>query len=366
MRSGPPPSPLMTDELPPSPVLPMAWRGGWRDGALHLLDQTLLPAEERRLVQRASAGLVHDIQRLAVRGAPLLGLAGVYGLVLAMRESIEEPADAHRTLEARFAARAETLARARPTAVNLPRAIERALALPRCREGTPEQRAQALLEHAGLLEVQERAACAAIARHGADLLGARTRVLTHCNAGALVTPGLGTALAPLYLLHHRGRPVFVWVDETRPLLQGLRLTAYELGKAGVPFAVVADAAAASLMRRGEVDAAIVGADRVCRNGDVVNKVGTYAVALACRAHDLPFYVAAPLTTFDTDTARGEDVEIEQRPGDALRYLRAEAWPVGVPSREPAFDVTPADLVSALITEIGVLDPLHLPSRAFAP
>ena len=354
----------MRDGLPPSPVLPLAWRGGWRDGALHLLDQTLLPAEERMRVLRTSAELVRDIQRLAVRGAPLLGLAGAYGLVLAMRESIEELEGGSRGLDARFALRAEALARARPTAVNLPRAVSEALAQPRCREGTPEQRAQALLEHAAALEARERIACESIARHGADLLGGRTRVLTHCNAGALVTPGLGTALAPLYLLHHRGLPVHVWVGETRPLLQGLRLTAYELSKAGVPFAVVADGAAADLMRRGEVDAAIVGADRVCRNGDVVNKVGTYAVALACRAHGLPFYVAAPLSTFDAATPSGDAVEIEQRPGDALRYLRPESCPASLPSREPAFDVTPAALVSALITEIGVLDPLRLPSEAF--
>jgi methylthioribose-1-phosphate isomerase len=347
--------------LPPSPVTPLAWQGGWRDGALALLDQTLLPREERMLRRRASAEVVTDIQRLAVRGAPLLGIAGAYALVLAWREALEAPAPTSEA-EARFAAGARSLAHARPTAVNLPWAVASALARTRGLGGA--ERGEALLAHARALEAQERAACAAIARHGADLLGTRTRVLTHCNAGALVTPGLGTALAPLYLLHHRGAPVHVWVDETRPLLQGLRLTAYELGKAGVAHTVIADDVAPGLMRQGLVDAAIVGADRVCRNGDVVNKVGTYAVALACRAHDIPFYVAAPRTTFDAATARGADVPIEERRGDAARYLLAGTAPPGAPTFEPAFDVTPAALVTALVTEAGALDPLRLPSSIF--
>jgi methylthioribose-1-phosphate isomerase len=348
--------------LPEPPVTPLAWRGGWRDGALELLDQTLLPAEERTLVRRASADLVGDVQRLAVRGAPLLGLAGAYGLVLAWREALDAGGGADR-VHARFDASASALARARPTAINLSRAVEASLRAVRGLGG--DARGEALLACARELELREREACAAIARHGAEALTGRTQVLTHCNAGALVTPGLGTALAPLYLLHHRGTPVHVWVDETRPLLQGLRLTAYELGRAGVPWTVISDGAAPGLMRAGAIEAAIVGADRICRNGDVVNKVGTYAVALACHAHGLPFFVAAPRSTFDAATATGADVEIEERRGDVARYLLTGSTPGDLRTREPAFDVTPARLVTAFLTEQGRLDPAALPASIFA-
>lgn len=350
-------------DLPDPPVLPLAWQGGARDGALRLLDQTLLPGREATLVRRLSAEVVADIRRLAVRGAPLLGLAGAYGLVLAAREALAQGGDGA-AFEREFAMRSRALAQARPTAVNLPRAVARALADPAVRAGAPEGRGAALLAFAQRLEQEEREACAAIAQHGALALAGRRRVLTHCNAGALVTPGLGTALAPLYALHHRGAQLHVWVDETRPLLQGLRLTAYELAKAGVPHAVIADGAAPGLMGRGLVDAAIVGADRICRNGDVVNKVGTYGVALACRHHGIPFFVAAPRSTFDAATARGADVEIEERPGDGARYLAAGTCPAGAPTQEPAFDVTPVELVTAFITPLGVFPASNPPAALF--
>jgi methylthioribose-1-phosphate isomerase len=334
-------------DLPAPPVVPLAWRGDADHGTLALLDQTLLPARELVLERRSSAEVVDDIRRLAVRGAPLLGLAGAYGLVLAARESRDE---------GELVAKAASLAGARPTAVNLARAVERALAGPH--DGAT------LLAFARDLEQEERAACEAIARHGAVALAGRRRVLTHCNAGALVTPGLGTALAPLYALHHRGAALHVWVDETRPLLQGLRLTAYELGKAGVPHAVLADGAAAGLMRRGLVDAAIVGADRICANGDVVNKVGTYGVALACRHHGVPFFVAAPRSTFDAATPTGAMVEIEERAGDGARYLAPGTTVATSPTEEPAFDVTPAALVDGFVTPLGTFAPADLPPALF--
>ncbi|MFV1958628.1 MAG: S-methyl-5-thioribose-1-phosphate isomerase, partial [Planctomycetota bacterium] len=186
-------------------------------------------------------------------------------------------------------------------------------------------------------------------------LAGATRFLTHCNAGALVTPGLGTALAPIYVLHGRGEPVHVWVDETRPLLQGLRLTHWELARAGIAHRVLVDGAAASLFAGGAVDAVIVGADRVCSNGDVANKVGTYGLAVLARHHDVPFFVAAPLTTLDPATASGHAVPIEERPGDEARYLRPEVLAGDVETYAPAFDVTPAALVTALLTDAGPIE-----------
>jgi methylthioribose-1-phosphate isomerase len=338
-------------DLPAPPVQALAWRGDAATGALHVLDQTLLPGEELTLVRTRAADVVADIKRLAIRGAPLLGVAGAYAVVLAAREAHA----AGGAGGARMQAQVREIADARPTAVNLAGAVETVLSAAKPHAGDSARFLAALFAAAEALEARERAATEAIARHGALLLAGRTRLLTHCNAGALVTPGLGTALAPIYALHHRGVALHVWVDETRPLLQGMRLTAYELGKAGVPYAVVGEGAAFGLMRRGEVDAAIVGADRICANGDVVNKVGTYGVALGCRHHDIPFYVAAPRSTFDPRTATGDDVPIEQRRGDSGVYVRPGTLAPGAPTAEPAFDVTPAALVTAYITEDGVCD-----------
>lgn len=351
------------DAAPASPLAPLAWHGSWQDGHLELLDQALLPAREARVQRRTVAEVVHDIQRLCVRGAPLLGLAGAYGLVLAQREALAAgPAAAGP--QARFAQLAGQLERARPTAVNLPRAVRAACAATQHLAHDGAARAAALLAWAHGLEAAEREACAAIARHGVEALGPARSILTHCNAGALVTPGLGTALAPLYLLHARGEPVHAWADETRPLLQGLRLTAWELARAGIRCTVLAEGAAPGLMRQGRIEAAIVGADRICRNGDVVNKVGTYGVALACRAHGLPFLVAAPRSTFDASTPDGAAVVIEERPGDGDRYLQPGTRPAGVATCEPAFDVTPAALVTAYVTELGCHRPGALPQALF--
>ncbi len=342
--------------VPEPPVSPLRWQGSWKDGHLRLLDQTRLPRHETWREHETAETVIDDIRRLAVRGAPAIGIAGAYALVLAARQVLAAAPGMSRPdfLEG-LAAAARPIADARPTAVNLPAAVERHLALAGEAPGSPEQIAQALLAAAEGLDAYERASCAAMGRYGAAWLHGRRNLLTHCNAGALVTSGIGTALAPIYVLHASGEEVFVYADESRPLLQGLRLTSYELGKAGVPHAVQADSAAAGLMARGGVDAVIVGADRVCANGDVVNKVGTYSVALAAHRHGVPFVVAAPLSTLDSETAAGADVPIEDRPADAGAYLEPETVPIDLTAHAPAFDVTPHELVSALVSEAGVVE-----------
>jgi len=339
----------MASPTPEPPVRALAWEGDAANGGLGILDQTRLPLEEVVNVRRDVVQVEEDIRRLAVRGAPALGVAAAYGLVLAARATPPED------FAAGLARRAASLAAVRPTAVNLRFAVERSLAAWRAAGSPVDGAPELLLETARSLEAYEADACAAIGRLGADRLEGCDHVLTHCNAGALVTPGLGTALAPLYVRHARGRPLHVWVDETRPLLQGLRLTAYELGRAGISHAVVGEGAAWTLFRQGRVDAVITGADRVCLNGDVVNKVGTWPLAVACREHKVPFLVAAPLTTLDPATDRGADVAIEERPGDLLRYLREGTAPPALPTFEPAFDVTPAGLVTCLVTEAGTVE-----------
>lgn len=342
--------------LPEPPVTPLRWTGGWQDGRLHLLDQTRLPRAALWREHDEPATVIEDIRRLAVRGAPAIGIAGAYALALAARTVLGGDAAMPRPVFlARLAAEAQAIADARPTAVNLPAAVARHMRLAEAAPGSPEQIARALLDAARELDAYEREACAGIGRHGAAWLWGRTRFLTHCNAGALVTSGIGTALAPIYVLHAAGHDVHVHADESRPLLQGLRLTAYELAEAGIPHRVLADGAAASLLRSGRIDAVITGADRVCANGDVVNKVGTYPLALAAREHGVPFLVAAPLSTLDPATPTGADVPIEERPDDQRAYLVSEATPEPLPAYAPAFDVTPAALVRALVTEVGVLE-----------
>jgi methylthioribose-1-phosphate isomerase len=289
----------------------------WTGDALEVLDQTRLPEEEVVLRLTTADEVIDAIRRLAVRGAPALGVAGAFGVVL-------EP-------EA-----AERIASARPTAVNLRWAVRRVLA---ARDREAEARA---------IWEEDQAACLAIGAVGRYELRDASRLLTICNAGRLATAGIGTALAPIYEKARAGEPVEVFACETRPLRQGARLTAWELADAGIPVTVLPDGAAASLLGSGRVDAVIVGCDRVAANGDVANKVGTYALALAARAHGVPFYVAGPVSTLDRDTATGAEIEIEERAASELAAAPGAAvW-------NPAFDVTPAALVTALITDAGVL------------
>ena len=328
----------------------------YADGALRAIDQTQLPWREVELELRSADDVVGAIHRLSIRGAPLIGVAAAYGVAL---ELARDPDALERACAA--------LAGARPTAVNLAHAVQRVRAAVLAAGATGDARAAAVaLSEARALHAEEEAASDAIARHGADLLTGRRRILTHCNTGALAAPGRGTALAVIAELADRGELELVLAAESRPLLQGARLTVYELGRLGIEHALVVDGAAAGLIAAGEVDAVIVGCDRVAANGDVANKVGTYAHALAAAAAGIPFVVAGPCTTIDPACPSGAEIVIEERDGAEVRS--AGLWrdePIGLtvagtPCRNPAFDVTPAGLVTALVTERGVAAP---PTRA---
>lgn len=322
----------------------------WDGRALAVLDQTRLPRAEVWLELTGAEDTAAAIRRLAVRGAPLIGIVAAYGLAM---EVARRPGLG--TLEHG----ADVLAAARPTAVNLAWAVQRvrAAALAAGPAGmAAEARAEAQRIHA-----EEDAASAAIARHGADLLAGARRILTICNTGALAAGGEGTALAVILELHRRDPGVRVLACETRPLLQGARLTAWELARAGVPHALLVDGAAAGLIRRGEADAVIAGTDRVAANGDVANKVGTYGLALAARAAGIPFVIAGPVSSIDPAVPDGDRIEIEERGAEeVVGFGGADVAPPGTAVRNPAFDVTPAELVTALVTERGVAAP---PDRA---
>ena len=317
-----------------------------------LLDQTRLPAEEKVAVCRDLPALIESIRRLVVRGAPMLGLAGAYGVALA----------AYRDEDVAVAAAA--LTGARPTAVNLGLGARRARdAYQRARAGHAGNgeagrfARAAALEEARVMHREDADACAGIAAHGLALIPERARILTHCNTGALVTGGEGTAFGIVRAAHRAGRVRMLWVDETRPLLQGARLTAWEARRAGIGYAVLPDAAAASLFARGEVDIVLVGADRIAADGSVANKIGTYGLAVLARHHGVPFVVAAPVSTIDLGTPDGGSIVVEQRPAAEVNSVAGvPTAPAGGPAYNPAFDVTPAHLVSAIVTERGVAAP----------
>jgi methylthioribose-1-phosphate isomerase len=320
----------------------------WDGRRLAVLDQTRLPGAEVWLSLEGARDTAQAIRRLAVRGAPLIGVAAAYGLAM---EVAREPGLG--TLESGW----ELLRAARPTAVNLAYAVDRVRAAALAAgAGGEEAVAAAARDEAQRIHAEEDAASAAIAAHGADLLAGAQRIATHCNTGALAAGGHGTALAVILELNERGG-VHVLAGETRPLLQGSRLTVWELARAGASHELVVDAAMAGLIRRGEVDAVVVGADRVAANGDTANKVGTYPLALAARAAGIPFVVAAPTSTIDATLPDGDDIEIEERDGDEVRAFAGAASTLpGTAVRNPAFDVTPAALVTALVTERGVARP----------
>jgi methylthioribose-1-phosphate isomerase len=320
--------------------------------AVRIIDQRLLPDRFVERDLRSVEEVMDAIQTLAVRGAPAIGVAAALGLVATLAPYSDE--DAH-LFRARLQAHAGLIGGTRPTAVNLSWAMRRMRA---AADAQPTGSSAALLQRlraeATAILDEDIAMCRAIGTHGATLIPDGTRVLTHCNAGALATSGIGTALAPVYVAHEAGRSVHVFADETRPLLQGSRLTAWELGRAGVPVTVLTDAMAASLMRAGEIDMVFVGADRIAENGDVANKIGTYNVAVLAKHHGIPFYVCAPWSTIDHATKSGADIEIEQRHADEVRHVRdVPTAPSGVNVRNPAFDVTPHDLVTAIVTDRGV-------------
>src|SRR6185312_2191328 len=315
----------------------------FEDGVLHAIDQTELPWNERELALRTADEVAQAIIRLAIRGAPLIGVAAAYGVAL---ELARDPSPES------LARACQTLRTARPTAVNLSAAVDRVRKAVQRGADPPT----AALNEARAIEAEEEAASAAIARHGADVLskaGAR-RILTHCNTGAWAAPGRGTALAVIAELADRGGLENVIATESRPLLQGARLTVYELNRLGIPHELIVDSAAPGLIAAGAVDAVIVGCDRVAANGDVANKVGTYGLALAARAAGIPFVVAGPTSTIDAATPTGADIAIEERDPDEVRQATGQILTLpGTRTRNPAFDVTPAALVTALVTERGV-------------
>ncbi|HSE67308.1 MAG TPA: S-methyl-5-thioribose-1-phosphate isomerase [Gemmatimonadales bacterium] len=324
----------------------IAWT---ESGTVRILDQTRLPGEETYRELSQPEDMAEAIRTLRVRGAPLIGVAAAMGVALAARrqggraarhEDIEEACD--------------TLKATRPTAVNLAWAVERMRKVARSASAAGDGLHAALVAEANAIWEEDRAMCRRIGEAGLPLLPEGALVHTHCNAGALATSGMGTALAPVYLAHEAGRQVSVIADETRPLLQGSRLTAWELGRAGISCTVIADNMAASRLRRGGITCVIVGADRIAANGDVANKIGTYGVALAAREHGVPFYVAAPTSTFDFNSPDGSRIPIEERGAEEIRAVGGHAVaPSGAAVWNPAFDVTPAELVAGYITDKGL-------------
>ncbi len=336
----------------------LGWVGDASTGHLRLIDQTRLPGAFVEVVCRDVATVWEAIKTLRVRGAPAIGVAAAYGAVLGARVGLSE---GQMGLEQALAAATGHLRTSRPTAVNLFWALDR---MDRFASGIPREVGRdefldRLLSEAHRVADEDRDMCRAIGAHGATLIGTGQGILTHCNAGALATSDTGTALAVIYAAHEQGKSPHVFADETRPLLQGARLTAWELQRRGVRVTLICDNMAAQVMKEGRVQSVIVGADRIAANGDTANKIGTYGVALLARAHGIPFYVAAPSSTFDLSLADGSGIPIEQRdPSEVTRGFGVATAPDGVDVYNPAFDVTPADLIAGIITDRGVIRPVN--------
>ena len=331
----------------------------WLDAefAVSLLDQTALPESESWLHIETPEAMADAIRRLAVRGAPAIGIAAAYGVALALRDRLDRPSS---ELSSDVAETIDLLGSTRPTAVNLFYSLERMRrVLDRWEGGGSIGGGSALrgelLDEAHAILSADREAGRRLGEFGLELLGEANAVLTHCHTGGVATSGYGTALAPILLAQERGRPLKVFVDETRPLLQGSRITAWELTKAGVDATLITDSMAAHVMQRGLVDAVIIGADRIAANGDVANKIGTYGLAVLANAHGIPFYVSAPISTIDVNTISGDEIVIEERDADEIRrgFGKLTA-PANVRVYNPAFDVTPAKLVTAIVTERGIV------------
>ena len=338
----------------PLDLRPVQWAGDH----VRLLDQTRLPGEEVWLTLKSWREVAEAIRSLRVRGAPAIGVTAAMGVALGALESQASGID---DLVADLDEAFKGLASTRPTAVNLFWALDRMRQVIQAHRSLPlgELRARLVAEARAIHEA-DVLANHTMGRHGASLIPPASRILTHCNAGALATGGYGTALGVVRAAHEAGKVALVWVDETRPVLQGSRLTAWELVKEGIPHRVIADGAAASLMARKEVDLVVVGADRIAANGDTANKVGTYGLALLARAHGLPFYVAAPTSTIDLTLPSGDAIPIEERDAAEVSQLQGILLaPKESPVFNPAFDVTPAEFITAIITERGVVKP---PSR----
>jgi methylthioribose-1-phosphate isomerase len=338
----------------------------WSDGQLFLLDQTRLPGEVVEERQDSAEQVWDSIRRLKVRGAPAIGIAGAYGLVVGLSPHRGAPLPEFLAALDRIAAYLDS---SRPTAVNLRWALTRLQAFARARAGEAGGAAALharLAEEAGRIHAEDRAICRGIGEAGVGLIRPGVGVLTHCNAGALATSELGTATAPMYLAHQRGVPFRVYADETRPLLQGARLTAWELQRAGLDVTLICDDMAAHVMSQGLVDLCIVGCDRVAANGDAANKIGTHGVAILARHFGIPFYVACPSSTFDPGTPDGSRIVIEERePEEVTSFGARRTGPAGIKVRNPAFDVTPHALVTGFLTERGLVGPPYQASLAAA-
>ncbi len=337
----------------PTDVVTLRWHDAPGYGRLEMIDQTRLPAVFDYLSYDSAAGVAEGIRTMVVRGAPAIGVAAAYGVALeALRCQRLDRTAFDAALDAGFA----VLAASRPTAVNLFWALDR---MGKCRAaqatGSPGAQADGILKEAKAIHAEDIAINEAMGAHGAALLPDGARVLTHCNAGALATAGHGTALGVIRSAARSGKKISVIADETRPFLQGARLTAWEMVQERIPVTLITDNMAGHLMAQGEIDAVIVGTDRVAANGDVANKIGTYMVAVLAARHQIPFYVACPLSTIDLRLATGRDIPIEERAAAEVTGFRETQWAAqGVQVRNPSFDVTPAELVTAIITEQGVV------------
>ncbi len=328
----------------------------WTNNALHIIDQTLLPETYQVITLDALEDVWQAIKSLQVRGAPAIGVCAAFGVLVGLREANPKSRD-----EAVAAAQnaIDHLATSRPTAVNLFWALNRMKkrvdSLPP--DASPESCAQILEQEANEIFEEDRQLCRDMGRHGAELIADGSGVLTHCNAGGLATSDYGTALAVMYAAQEQGRNFNVYADETRPLLQGARLTAWELDQSGIDVTVICDNMAAHVMREGKIQLVLVGSDRIAANGDAANKIGTYGVALLAKAHDIPFYVVAPSTTFDMSVPDGTHIPIELRdPAEITHGFGKQTVPDQVKVYNPAFDVTPAELIHGIVTEEGILRP----------
>ena len=326
----------------------------FKNGRLKLLDQRLLPAKEKWLESKSAEEVARAIREMVVRGAPAIGIAGGYGLYLGIRDF----EGTREKFEKVLREKAKILREARPTAVNLSWALARIEKLVAFQKTNSVERLKTLVrEEARKIQKEDEALCRLIGRHGSKLFHEGDSILTHCNAGGLATSGYGTALAALYTLQEKGKHFSVYATETRPLLQGARLTAWELSKSKIPCTLICESAVASLMQKGKIQRVIVGADRIVANGDTANKIGTYGIALLARAHKIPFYVAAPSSTFDFALPSGEKIPIEtRRPEEVTEGFGKRTAPKNIDVWNPAFDVTPHELITAFITEKGVLRP----------
>jgi methylthioribose-1-phosphate isomerase len=324
------------------------------DGHLVLIDQTKLPVEFQELECRSLEQVWEAIKQLRVRGAPAIGIAAGYGVCIGIQRAVDE-----RAVFAQLSKSVDYLATSRPTAVNLFWALDRMKAKASSLKGESAASIRsALLAEARSIHEEDRAMCHAIGRHGATLLRDGQGVLTHCNAGGLATAEYGTALSVFFTAQDEGKHVRVFVDETRPLLQGARLTAWELTRRNIDATLICDSMAAQVMREGKVQAVITGADRIAANGDSANKIGTYSIAVLARAHGIPFYIAAPSSTFDLSISDGSKIPIEERAADEITHgFGRQTAPTGVKVYNPAFDVTPAEYIQAIITERGLIAPV---------